>query len=66
MSAKYVLEDVSPAAGWMAEAKRQAMQAIQSGSLTTYTLSTLVLCFHYELFNREFVAAWMTSGSAIR
>lgn len=48
------------------EAKAQAFKDIQRGAMTASTLAILILCFHQELFNRVFGAAWMTSGMAIR
>ena len=66
ISAKFVLTDAAPAQKWIAEAKRQAMMEIENGRMTSATLGSLVICFHFDLYARDLVAAWMTSGSAIR
>ena len=39
---------------------------IEHGRMTSATLGSLVICFHFDLYARDLVAAWMTSGSTIR
>ncbi|CAG9994416.1 unnamed protein product [Clonostachys byssicola] len=67
LSVKYVLpKHEEQSRRWSAEAKSHAHRDIESGQVTASTLGSLILCFHQELFNRIFGAAWMTSGVAIR
>lgn len=51
---------------WAAEAKSVTFREIERGHVTAATLGSLILCFHLELFDRVFGAAWITSGMAIR
>lgn len=67
LSLKYLLDNPEEQSRmWVSEAKALAMRDIDQGEMTLATLSTLILCFHQELFHRAFGAAWMTSGTIIR
>lgn len=67
ISARYAsVEHEEHARDWAARAKSITFGEIERGRVTAATLGSLVLCFHLELFDRVFGAAWMTSGIAIR
>lgn len=51
---------------WLELARSSSHSELAAGRFSASTLACLVLCAHLELYERDFPAAWMTSGTAIR
>lgn len=67
MSARYVINDYEMySSKWISEAKSESNDEIGRGTMTASTLGCLIICFHHHLYDRDYVAAWMTSGTATR